>query len=153
MAERRQILLAVSNFRISDKCRFAVDEWSLTKISPKIVKLASICGSTLISHQGSLLNSQNRKSVSRRALKLTYLIASQWGLNSNLRVTGQGLLIRNMIVKTCSTVRMRSLGVNMHLKGRLVGNSCLWIFSRVDSTKGDIQPCRPICIIRKMVDT
>ena len=63
------------------------------------------------------------------------------------------MLIRNMIIKTCSTVRMRSLGVNMHLKGRLVGNSCLWVFSRVNSDQGDIQPCKPICIIRKMVDT
>ena len=58
-----------------------------------------------------------------------------------------------MIIKTCSTVKLRSLGMNIHLKGRLVGNSCLWVFTRIDSPAGDIPPLRPICMIRKMVDT
>ena len=58
-----------------------------------------------------------------------------------------------MIIKTCSTVKLRSLGVNVHIKGRLVGNSCLWIFTRVDNATGDIPSLRPICMIRKMVDT
>ena len=90
----------------------------------------------------------------KNSLTDIYLLASQWGLNSNLRVTGQGLLIRNMIVKTCSTTKLRSLGVNVHLKGRLVGNSCLWIFTRVDNNQGgDIPALRPVCMIRKMVDT
>ena len=43
--------------------------------------------------------------------------------------------------------------MNIHIKGRLVGNSCLWIFTRVDGVSGDIPPLRPICMIRKMVDT
>ena len=61
--------------------------------------------------------------------------------------------MRNMIIKTCSTVKLRSLGMNIHIKGRLVGNSSLWIFTRVDGATGDIPPLRPICMIRKMVDT
>ena len=107
-----------------------------------------------ISHLENPLSFLSRKSVSFEIFSYNILIlASQWGLNSNLRVTGQGLLVRNMIVKTCSTTRLRSLGANIHMKGRLVGNSALWIFTRVDESTNDIPACRPIIMLRKMVDT
>ena len=30
-------------------------------------------------------------------------VTSSWAINSNLKITGQGLLIRNMLMKMCST--------------------------------------------------
>lgn len=61
--------------------------------------------------------------------------------------------MRNMLIKTCSTSKQRALGTLISIKGRLIGNSSLWIFGRIDDEDPDIQPSRPICIIRKLVDT
>ena len=67
-------------------------------------------------------------------------VVSQWAMNSKLRVTNQGLLIRNMLIKTCSTTKQRALGTLISIKGRLIGNSSLWIFGRIDDEDADIQP-------------
>lgn len=82
-------------------------------------------------------------------------ITTRWALNSNLKIAPQqGLLIRNVAIKTTSAVRLRSLGCQVSIKGRLVGNSCLWIFSRHENNSTqDVPAERPVCILRKLVDT
>ena len=66
-------------------------------------------------------------------------ITSQWDISNNLRVNKQGLLLKNMIIQTCTNVKLRSLACEVHIKGRLVGSSSLWIFTRLEGDKSDIQ--------------
>ena len=80
-------------------------------------------------------------------------ITSQWDMSNNLKVNNQGILLRNLVIGCCSKVKLRSLGCKVTIKGRLVGGSSLWIFSRVDGEDGEIQAQRPICVIRKLVDS
>ena len=61
--------------------------------------------------------------------------------------------MRNLLVSTCAKLKLRSIGCKISIEGRLVGGSSLWIFSRIDGEISQIQAQRPICIIRKLVDS
>lgn len=45
---------------------------------------------------------------------------------------------------------LRTLALNISIKGRLFGNSMFWIFTRV---KDNIEPSKPVCILKKMPDS
>lgn len=80
-------------------------------------------------------------------------VCSQWDKRHKLDVSASGLLIRDLIIKTCQTVRLRSLGAKMHIRGRLVGGSSLWLFTRVTGSTGQMEERKPICVIKKEVDS
>jgi len=74
------------------------------------------------------------------------------GTNNN------GLLIRSQIIKPFPTFTLRTLGLSVQIKGRLFGNSMLWLFSRVSSDDmgvGGLEPTanRPVCILKKIPDS
>jgi len=74
---------------------------------------------------------------------------SSWGRSNNLGVTGSGLLIRSMIIKTVPSCRLRSLGCKISVKGRLVGSSCMWFFTRAAK---EIETNKPVIFLKKMPD-
>lgn len=78
---------------------------------------------------------------------------SQWDKKNKLEVSASGLLIRDLIIKTCQTTKLRALGTKVHIKGRLVGGSSLWLFTRITGTTGQLEAKKPICVIKKEVDT
>jgi hypothetical protein len=45
---------------------------------------------------------------------------------------------------------LRTMAVQIHIKGRLFGNSMFWVFTRV---KDNIEVNKPVCILKKMPDS
>jgi hypothetical protein len=43
--------------------------------------------------------------------------------------------------------------VKVNIRGRLVGGSSLWLFTRISGTSGQMEASKPICVIKKEVDT
>lgn len=80
-------------------------------------------------------------------------VCSQWDKKNKLEVSASGLLIRDLIVKTCQSVKLRAMGTRISIKGRLVGGSSLWLFTRVLGTTGQLEAKKPICVLKKEVDT
>lgn len=80
-------------------------------------------------------------------------LASKWAKSSKLTVNESGLLLRNLAIKPESPIRIRALGCRMNLKARLVGNSGIWLFSRVPDQGDQISPYKPVVYIRKIVET
>ena len=76
-------------------------------------------------------------------------LVNNWTV-SKLTGTSRGLLIRSQIIKTVAKVSLRTMGVEVNVKGRLFGNSMFWIFTR---SKDNIEPSKPICILKKMPDS
>ena len=60
-------------------------------------------------------------------------IMNDWNA-SKLTGSSKGLLIRSQAIKTTDVVNLRSMAVEVNVKGRLVGNSMFWIFTRVQDS-------------------
>jgi hypothetical protein len=82
------------------------------------------------------------------------LAGSKWDSTNKLETLASGLLIRDLAITQVETkAKMRSLALKMSITGRLVGGSSLWIFTRVTGANGELETNKPICIIRKEVET
>ena len=104
--------------------------------------------------QENLLTCQSPKFVSKsKWLNFYFSLGSRWGKSNKLDVSASGLLIRDIVIKTCQATRLRSLATKISLKGRLVGGSSLWIFTRIAGNTGQLEAKKPICVLKKEVDT
>jgi hypothetical protein len=75
-------------------------------------------------------------------------------LNEAGSISNLGLLLRSQIIRPQHTFTLRSLALQIHLKGRLYGSSMLWIFTRQEKDMGvEFGEGRPVCIIKKLPDS
>jgi hypothetical protein len=71
-------------------------------------------------------------------------------MTTQLPCSPDGLQLKDLVVKLSRPVTLRSIGVEVKLSARLVGEATIWVFSRGDSVT---DPQSAICKIKKEQDS
>lgn len=74
---------------------------------------------------------------------------SSWS-TTPITCSPDGLQLKDLVVKLSSPITLRSIGVEVKLSARLVGNATIWVFSRGDSVT---DPKSAICKVKKEQDS